>query len=81
MLLYAVASPPGVHGGGSRDGSERSLNSPESHCSIGILPVFFRTIGQRFSPGFTSQGRMTREAPVRTEPHPTKPEAPCAAER
>jgi hypothetical protein len=44
MLLYAVASPPGVHGGGSRDGSERSLNSPESQWSIGILPLFFRTI-------------------------------------
>jgi hypothetical protein len=37
-----------VHGEGSRDSSERSLDRPGSQCSIGILPVFFRTIERRF---------------------------------
>jgi hypothetical protein len=40
MLLYAVASSLRVHGESSRDGSERSLNSPENQCSIGFQPVF-----------------------------------------
>jgi hypothetical protein len=44
MLLYAVASSLGVHG----DGSERSLNSPETQCSIGFQPVFCRTVERCF---------------------------------
>ena len=40
MLLYAVASPHPAHGDSSKDGSGRSLDSPESQCSIGFQPVF-----------------------------------------
>ena len=40
MLLYAVASSHPVHGDSSKDGSGRSLDSPESQCSIGFQPVF-----------------------------------------
>jgi hypothetical protein len=48
MLLYAVASSLGVHGDSSSDGSERSLNSPETQCSIGFQPVFCRTVERCF---------------------------------
>jgi hypothetical protein len=48
MLHYTVASPLRVHGDSSEDGSEISLNSPETQCSIGFQPVFFRTIKRRF---------------------------------
>ncbi len=48
IRFNAVASSPRVHGEGTRDSSERSLDRPGSQCSIGILPVFFRTIERRF---------------------------------
>jgi hypothetical protein len=48
MLLYAVASSLRVHGDSSSDGSERSLNSPETQCSIGFQPVFCRTVERCF---------------------------------
>jgi hypothetical protein len=47
MPLYAVASSPWVHDDSCRGSSERSLDSPKSQCSMGFLPVFFRTIEQR----------------------------------
>jgi hypothetical protein len=33
MLLYAAASSLRVHGDSSRDGSERSLDSPENNVA------------------------------------------------
>ena len=38
----------------------------------------YKLVGQsaKISYGVTSQGRMTRKAPVRTEPHPTNPRLP-----
>jgi hypothetical protein len=48
MLLYAVASSLRVHGDSSSDGSERSLNSPETQCSIGFQPVFCCTVERCF---------------------------------
>ena len=38
--INAVASSLQVHDDSSRDGSGRSLGSPESQCSIGFQPVF-----------------------------------------
>jgi hypothetical protein len=38
--INAVASSLQVHGDSSRDGSGRSLDSPEGQCSIGFQPVF-----------------------------------------
>jgi hypothetical protein len=38
--INAVASSVQVHGNSSRDGSRRSLDSPENQCSIGFQPVF-----------------------------------------
>ena len=40
MLLYTVAWSLRVDGDSFRDGSGRSLDSPESQCSIGFQPVF-----------------------------------------
>jgi hypothetical protein len=38
--INAVASSLQVHGDSSRDGSGRSLDTPEGQCSIGFQPVF-----------------------------------------
>ena len=38
--INAVASSLQVRGDSSRDGSGRSLDSPEGQCSIGFQPVF-----------------------------------------
>jgi hypothetical protein len=40
MPLYAVAWPLRVLGNSSRDGSGRSLDTPESQCSTSFQPVF-----------------------------------------
>jgi hypothetical protein len=50
MLCYFAPSRRQfqVHGDSFRDGSGRSLDSPEGQCSIGFQPVFFCTIERAF---------------------------------
>jgi hypothetical protein len=56
LLDYAVASPLRIPGDTSRDGSERSLDSPEKQCSIGFQPVFFAPSSGRFASFRCSSG-------------------------
>jgi hypothetical protein len=64
-LLCAVASSQ-VHGDSSRDGSGRSLDSPEGQCSIGFQPVLrshHRAAFSKFSPFFREVYKARVETP------------------